>query len=470
MSTRVAIAVAAVLAIGVIVLSLAAYWRVSGQLAGDLDRSLLREAEAFNAALRPSVAGEADLRAATRAYLNARSQSFSGTFPVLLVHFASGSPLVISNSDILFENAQGNAAALDIADARSQFIDLTFDGVAYRAATVPVRSPSGATVAVFEAALPTAPSRDLGGQVLMTLAGVGVLVTSLGAVVAVLAARASLRPLTKAASTAARVTKSSLTARIEYDGPEDEVGCMVAAINAMLDRLEIAFGEQRRFTADASHELRTPLAVISGHLEMLRDVEMDEVESAEELALISDEVARMGRLVDDLLALARLESGTSVRYQPLEVASLLDEAAARGRGLGNRSLIVSAGPDLWVDGDPDQLTQALLNLVGNAVAHTSEGGRITLTATGDARYVTMKIADDGPGIRAEDLTRVFDRFYRAMGRRSGEGGGSGLGLAITKRLVELHRGTITAENAPGGGAVFTLRLPRIKAPEESDPA
>jgi two-component system OmpR family sensor kinase len=464
MSTRVAVAVAAVLAAGVLVLSFAAYWRVSGQLNADLDRSLLRESEAFQAALSPTVAGGSDLRTATRAYLNARSQSFSGTYPVLLVRFASGSPLVISNADLLLENAPGNVAALDVRTARSQFIDLTLAGVVYRAATVPIHSTTGTVVAVFEAALPASPSRDLGTQVLISLLGVATLVTILGALLAVLAARASLRPLRKAATTASRVTQSSLTERIDYAGPDDEVGHMVSSINAMLDRLERAFGEQRKFTADASHELRTPLAVISGHLEMLRDVEMSEAERTEELALISDEVARMGRLVDDLLALARLEAGAPTPHQPLEVSSLLDEAAARGRGLGDRVIRVSAEADLWVDGDPDQLMQAFLNLVGNAVAYTRDGGTIALSAAGDASSITVRIADDGPGIRTEDLDRVFDRFYRAQGPRPGKSGGSGLGLAITQRLIELHSGTITAGNRPEGGAVFTVRLPRIQPP------
>jgi signal transduction histidine kinase len=465
MSARVAVAVAAVLALGVLVLSFAAYVRVSDQLAADLDRSLLRESEAFNAALSPTVIGSADLRTATRAYLNARSQSFSGTYPILLVRFASGTPLVISNASLLLENAPGNAAALDPRTARSQFLDLTLKGAAYRAATVPILSKSDGTVAVFEAALPAGPTRDLGTQVLLSLLGIAVLVTGLGTVLAVLAARASLRPLTKAAATASRITQSSLTERIDYDGPDDEVGHMVSSINAMLGRLEGAFGEQRKFTADASHELRTPLAVISGHIEMLRDVEMGEPEREEELALISDEVGRMGRLVDDLLALARLEAGAPTPHQPLEVTSLLEEAAARGRGLGDRTLKVSVAPDLWVDGDPDQLMQAFLNLVSNAVAHTSDGGAIKLSATSNGASVCIVIADDGVGIRPEELPRVFDRFYRAQGPRSGNGGGSGLGLAITRRLVELHGGTIAATNRPEGGAAFTIRLSQIERPD-----
>jgi len=465
MSTRVAVAVALVLTLGVAASSFAAYWRVTSQLATDLDRGLLREAEAFNAALSPSVTGATDLRSATRAYLSARAQSASGTYPILLVHFANGSPLVISNTDILLENAPGNRAALDHALAASRFLDLEFGGQTYRAATVPVLSADGTTVAVFEVALPTAPNRDLGDQVLVTLLGVAAGVIVIGTILAAVAARASLRPLAEAADTASHVTTSSLTQRVAYDGPPDEVGRMVSAINAMLERLDDAFAEQRRFTADASHELRTPLAIISGHLELLRDVEMTEQERRDEVTLISDEVARMGRLVDDLLALARLEAGEKSARQPLDVASLLQEAAARGRALGDRVITVSAKPGLWVDGDPDQLDRALLNLVGNAVGHTADGGSIHLAAHGLDDEVEISVSDDGPGIGAQELARVFDRFYRASGPRPGGGGGSGLGLAITKVLVQLHDGTITAENIPAGGASFIIRLPRVPAPE-----
>ena len=464
MSARVAFAVTLVLAVGVLALSLAAYWRVSTSLAVDLDRNLLREAEAFSGAISPGVSAGTDLRAATRTYLTARSQTSGTSRPVLLVHFASGTPSIISNSDLLIEDAIGNAAALDVATAKAAFIDLTLGAESYRATTVPVRSSEGTVVAVFEAALPTSSVRALSNELLVTMLGIGLLVVALGAVVAVWAARASLRPLARTASTAARITQSSLAERIEYDGPEDEVGQVVAAINDMLDRLETAFGEQRRFTADASHELRTPLAVISGHVEMLRDLEMDPAEREEEIALISDEVARMGRLVDDLLALARLESAVPGVHQPLEVSSMLEEAAARGRGLGKRAITVKAPQGLWVSGDPDQLAQALLNLVSNAVTHTSDGGTITLAASSAGGRIRITVADDGPGIRREELARVFDRFYRVHGPRGGATGGSGLGLAITRRLVEMHGGTITAGNLAEGGAVFTVELREIETP------
>jgi two-component system sensor histidine kinase BaeS len=125
---------------------------------------------------------------------------------------------------------------------------------------------------------------------------------------------------------------------------------------------------------------------------------------------------------------------------------------------------VTAPPGLWVSGDPDQLTQALLNLVSNAVAHTSDGGTVTLKAASVGGRIRITVADDGPGIRREELARVFDRFYRVHGPRGGTTGGSGLGLAITRRLVEMHGGTTTAGNLSDGGAVFTIELREIETP------
>jgi two-component system OmpR family sensor kinase len=231
----------------------------------------------------------------------------------------------------------------------------------------------------------------------------------------------------------------------------------------MLDRLESAFREQRRFLADASHELRTPLAIVSGHLEILSREGLAPDERVEELAIVSDEVARMGRLVDDMLSLARLEAEAARPFQALEVRSLLAEAAGRGRGLGYRRFVVDASQDLWVYGEPDQLMQALLNLLKNAIAHSPEGSTIVLAAGTEEDRVRIAVEDAGPGIRPEELERVFDRFFRAHGSRP-SGGGSGLGLAIVKRLVELHGGTVAAANRTTGGAVFTIRLPRIPAP------
>lgn len=463
-SVRVALTVTLVLAVGVWALATVAYLRVSQRMTADIDRTLLREAEAYSAALGQPAKG-ADLAGQTRAYLQARASAYSATNPILLVRLSDGR--VLSNSSIKLESAAGNAAALDPATADRSFLTLSYQGRSYRAVTVPVLDTSGAKVAVFESALPTSLAGDVATQLLTTLVLAGSVIVLAGAIVSAWAARASLRPLRRAATTASQVGDSSLTRRIRYDGPDDEVGLLVSAINAMLDRLEASFGEQRRFTADASHELRTPLAVIAGHVEVLKRGGLADDERREELDLIAGEVDRMSRLVDDLLSLARLDAGKPRPHQPLELSTLLGEAAARARGLGDRVIEVKVPSDVWVSGEPDQLMQALLNLLGNAVAHTAAGGRVWLRATTGIGGVAIEVADDGPGIREEDLSRVFDRFYRAQGPRRGDGGGSGLGLAITRRLVELHGGTIVASNRPEGGARFTIMLKRIPAPPDA---
>jgi two-component system OmpR family sensor kinase len=466
-SARVALTLTLTLAVGVVVLSAVAYYRVSERLRADLDRSLVREAEAFSAAMRQDIAPGADLQAATRAYLTARTGEYSSVRPVLLVRFASGR--VISNSGVLLEHAAANTDALDPARASRLFLDAEFEGEVYRAATVPVTDTTGTVVAVFEAALPTSPTRQLGTELLWTLAAVGAVVGAVGALLSTVAARAALSPLRQAADTAERVTQSSLGERIDYEGPDDEVGRLARAVNSMLDRLEHAFGEQRRFVADASHELRTPLAVITGHLEIVTDPETSREERAHELALVSDEVARMGRLVDDLLALARLEAGPGRAFQPVELGTLLEEGAARARVLGDRNIEVVAPEQVWASGDPDGLMQAVLNLVVNAVAHTREGGLVRMGATVMDGRAVLSVEDDGPGIRRGDEERVFDRFYRAQGPRGARTGGSGLGLAVTSRIVELHCGTVSAANRREGGAMMTISLPAIDDPDRGTP-
>jgi signal transduction histidine kinase len=464
-SARVALTVTVVLALGVTALSSIAYFSVRQRLRADLDRTLLRETEAFATAIGSDAARDPsfDLRTAARAYLETRAAAASVSRPVLLVRLATGR--VISNSEVLLESATANRAALETTGAVNAYLEFAYRGETYRAAAVPIRDPKGRNIGVFEAALPLGPSIELSAQLLRILAVAGTLVVLLGALLSAMAARASLAPLRQAAGTAGRITQARLTERIAYEGPEDEVGSLVAALNAMLDRLESAFREQRRFLADASHELRTPLAIVSGHIEIVNREGLSAEERADELALVADEVSRMGRLVDDMLALARLETEAARPFQALEVETLLQEVAGRGRVLGERRFRVVSEPRLWIYGEPDQLMQALLNLLKNAVAHTPEGSEITLSATGTKETVDITVADEGSGVRPEDLGRVFDRFFRAPGTR-GAGGGAGLGLAIVKRLVEMHGGVVEVANRPQGGAVFSITLAR--APEPSD--
>jgi signal transduction histidine kinase len=331
---------------------------------------------------------------------------------------------------------------------------------------VRVYGPDGGVVAVFHAALAVEPQTRTARLVAVVLTAAGLIALALGTALSLWTAGEALRPLQRMATDAEEVQHSEPGKRIAYDGPADELGSLADSLNAMLDRLEAGAAEQRRFIADASHELRTPVAIIRGNVELLRSHGVPET-CEESLAMIDDESARMARLLDDLLALARLQGPQQRAFQALHVPTLAEELAARARTIaGARTVSATcAQDDLWVLGDPDLLEQSLLNVVRNAAAHTEESGHIAIECAGDAHRVRIHITDDGPGIPAEELPRIFDRFYRAQSAgRDADSGGAGLGLAIARGLVELHGGSITAGNVEPRGARFTVELPRTEPP------
>ena len=460
---RVALAVTLVLAFGVGTLVALAYGIVTTRLQGDVDSALLREADAYAAAVgsssEPATTPQTTLLDSSRSYLSARGKRPASYAPILLVKFSDGR--VVSNSEVPIEQASADRAVLDAKKPTRQFNTLVYDGATYRTATVPVMDPNGAVVAVFQAALSVAPQEQIAQQVGYTLLLTGAAIVLLGAALSAFVARGALAPLHDVARTAEGIGQGSLSTRVDYLGPNDDVGRMVGAFNAMLGRLEAAFGEQRRFVADASHELRTPLTIVRGHLDVLMasaegTLSDDQLET---LDIVGDELARMSRLIEDLLRLARLETGRSREYGIVDLCSLAADALEKVSALGDRRYEFNGDSSGLVNGDVDQLEQAILNLLSNAVAHTGSGGLVSVTCSVMPTHVTLEIADDGPGIRREDLPRVFDRFYRSQGPRPSDTGGSGLGLAITRRLIELHGGTVSVGNRRYGGAVFTIDVP-----------
>src|SRR6476469_5216179 len=221
-------------------------------------------------------------------------------------------------------------------------------------------------------------------------------------------------------------------------------------IRDALDTQPSALRRQREFAADASHELRTPLTVIRSSVEHLRR-SGGQPEATEALDDIDVEVGQMTALVDDLLLLARSDSGAiSLNRLPVD----LGDVAAEGAG-ALVQLAGDRGVSLGLDPEPAVI------LVDNAVRHTPRGGSVLVRVRGDRQEVTVDVDDDGPGIRPEDMPQVFDRFWRAPGQASG---GTGLGLAIAKSIVDLHDGRITVSNRPEGGARFTVRLPAAEPP------
>jgi two-component system OmpR family sensor kinase len=274
----------------------------------------------------------------------------------------------------------------------------------------------------------------------------------------------ALAPLATVTKVATQITKADdLSRRIQISGVrDDEVGELIDAFNQVLSRLEKLFTSQRRFLADVSHELRTPLTVIKGNVGLMRKLKTLDEES---LSGIESEVDRLTRLVGDLLFLAQAESGRMPLDQsPVELDTILLEVFQQARTLaGERlSVTVSEIDQVQVIGDRDRLKQVLLNIAGNAVQYTPQGGRVVLSLRKVHERVQIVISDNGPGIPSADLPHIFERFYRSeKSRKRSAMGGFGLGLSIAFWIVRNHGGTIEVASSEGKGTTFTIWLPLI---------
>jgi two-component system OmpR family sensor kinase/two-component system sensor histidine kinase BaeS len=293
----------------------------------------------------------------------------------------------------------------------------------------------------------------LGLFLLLALRRVGRLVT-----------RRYTAPLSETMKATEALARGDLSARVAVEG-SGEFRHFARSFNRMAGALEMADRQRRELLADVAHELRTPLTIIQGNLEGLRDGVYEA--TPEHLDLVLDETQKLGRLVDDLRLLTLAEAGQlPLDLQDLEVGHLLadvGEAFAHGAEEAGIALEVEAAAGLpGLRADPQRMGQVLGNLVANALRHTPAGGRVTLGAepAADGAGLRLWVADTGEGIPAEDLPRIFDRFWRGdPARAHASGAGSGLGLAIARSLVEAHGGRIGAESEVGEGTVVWCLLP-----------
>jgi signal transduction histidine kinase len=252
----------------------------------------------------------------------------------------------------------------------------------------------------------------------------------------------------------------------------DEIGTLARSFNLMAAELAETDRVRRDLVANVSHELRTPITALQAVLENL--VDGVEPPDPETLRTMLAQVERLGRLVQQLLDLSRLESGgVPLDRRPFELAPMLEHAVRETRlNAGSVTLVVAVEPeDLAVDADAERLHQVVANLVGNAVRHSPLGGTVEVRARPDGDGVRIDVCDEGPGIAPADVTRVFERFYRADSARSSDHGGAGLGLAIARWIVDLHDGEVWVESRLPHGCRMVVTIPgRIDRLREPDAA
>jgi two-component system, OmpR family, sensor kinase len=309
-------------------------------------------------------------------------------------------------------------------------------------------------------------------QTLRTLVIAEIIITaSILAALAVLAStivRRGLRPLEAMGATATAIAAGDLSRRVEPADDRTEVGRLGLALNGMLEHIEHAFAERkasenrlRRFLADASHELRTPLTSIRGYAELFHRGAKDrpaDLETA--MRRIEQESKRMGVLVDELLLLARVDEGRPLDSLPVDLAPIAADAVQDARAAqSDRPITLTVPASLKVIGDEARLRQVAANLLGNALVHTPAGTPVDVVCDAQDGVAVLRVADQGPGLTAEQAEHVFDPFYRADPSRTRASGGDGLGLAIVAAVVRAHGGTVSVESEPEKGAAFIVKLP-----------
>jgi heavy metal sensor kinase len=295
-------------------------------------------------------------------------------------------------------------------------------------------------------------------ETLLVLVPLGVVLSAVGGW---LLARRALRPVDRMSQSALRISAEDLSRRLERRGTQDEIDRLADTLNAMLARLEAAFGEMQRFTADAAHELRTPLTALRGGIEIALRAERSPDEYRRVLASSIEEVDHLIRLAEDLLLLSRSTVGLTAARQPVDLEALCLEAfelgvrLAKGKGV---TVSMGATAPAVVQGDSGALRRALLNLVDNAVKYTPAGGSVVISLGRTQECAALVVEDTGIGIDPADTKRIFEPFVRLDAGRNRDTGGSGLGLAIARSIVVAHGGTLEVESRPGGGSRFTVRL------------
>lgn len=432
---------------GLLIFGSLAYGLVSLTLLSQVDDNLNKTAVQLMPLLRINDSNQLDIRPlASQRFSNDVQFQVRDTKGELLFAHPAGW------TEILPENREIGSSLHTIASENGENL---------RVLNIPIetaRRPVGDLVIAQSLSLVDAARARLVG-IMVTLA---LVIVPLSALAAWLMTRQALMPLTEMAAMATRITKADdLDQRIAVDGhPEDEVGQLMQAFNQTMERLENLFNSQNRFIADVSHELRTPLTVIKGNVGLMKRLGCGDDES---LDSITAEVDRLTRLVTDLLLLAQAETGhLPLEFQVVELDTTFLEIFGQMKVLAGQriDLKIADLDQVRVKGDPDRLKQVMVNLVANAIQHTPTSGEVLVTLGKRDGQALFQVQDTGPGIPAEDLPFIFERFYRGeKSRKREKSTGFGLGLSIARWIVNNHEGRIEVESQVGEGTTFRVTLP-----------
>jgi two-component system OmpR family sensor kinase len=451
-----------------------AHQRQGSDLQRRIDSDLMEQYGEFRQQALKSVSGKKDLAREAQAFIT--GQRYHPESRIFLIEVAGG-PDVTNEKQVVereVEIEQGetekegtggggkgtddDTRAASLIDAPVGLTDVsTEEAGRLRVYSQPIVA-GGRRLGTFRVADPRAPIDRAQSALQNTFLFVGAIALLFSLVMAAWLATVITRPLRRIASVASDVDGGDLSHRIGDVRTSDEVQQLADSFDRMLDRLENAFGRQREFVSDASHELRTPLAVLRGHVELLRREDVEPHERTQMFDLLIREIEHMNRLVDDMLSLARAEASELVHPQAVDLADFLQDLERDLPLFGAREFRLEGVRDGTLRVDPERLSQVFRNLVRNAVGHTGAGDTVTISSETRTGRIEFSVADTGPGIPADRLERVFDRFYRADEARDRDHGGSGLGLPIARAIVEAHGGRIWAESSPLGGARVSFEI------------
>ncbi len=454
--TRLALIYTGLLAAGLVAFGSGMYLVLRAQLDVAFDAGLVANAEHAAGAFAQDTDASGRLRPTARLIAQ-----FASTGGRVLVLDAKGGELADSapaGSPALSISAEDLAAADRHAHA---ITELAAGGDVLRLTVEPVNLADGSRAGYVAWADSTRPLRDLLATVSAALIIGGAVVVGLALVGGLVLARRALAPVSDVTETARAISLSGdFAARVEAGRPGDEVGELAIAFNEMLAALEQNHQALQRFLGDASHELRTPLTTIRANLDLAERSDVPENEREAILADAREEAERMGRLIGDLLSLARADSGARLEFHPVELDALLVESVRRQhQAAPHVRMTVAAVEPAVVEGDADRLRELFGILLENAARYTPAGGSVSARLELRDGRAVVRVEDTGIGLDAGDRERVFERLYRGSRARTLRPSGTGLGLAIARWIVESHAGTVELSDREGGGTVAEVTFP-----------